>query len=162
MELFGGLAGIGALAAGIGFAYAQFKSGGNKAKDDLITTLKETAVVEREKSERLSIEKQTLIVSHQNQINELSARIGKLQGLQEANEKKIEEYKMILQGRSPEQQKFMEFMTNVAKESGQYMRDSSKILKDIQTSLNRLDGRIGHSEEAIIKIAKSDKKITNL
>ena len=46
LNVFGGFAGIGALMAGIGFAYAQFKSGGSKAKDELIATYKETIKIQ--------------------------------------------------------------------------------------------------------------------
>lgn len=141
-SLFGGLAGIGVLAAGIGFAYAQFKSGANKAKDDLIQTLKETATVEKEKAEGLAAEKITLVNSHQEQINELNNKLGKLQGLYEASETSKKEYLNILQGRSPEQVKFMEYVTKVASESAKYMKDSSEILQEIKTFMAIMNGEL--------------------
>lgn len=157
LDVFGGLSGIGVLAAGFGFAYAQFKSGGGKAKDDLVSTLKEQLNIEKEKTEQLKLEKDTLIQSHQKQLTEITGKLGKLEGLQEANEKKIKEYRDILQGRSPEQTQFMEFMTQVAKDSAEYMKNSSNILKDIQGSLRKIDGRVTNNEKAIIEIAKGVK-----
>lgn len=136
LNIFGGLSGFGVAAAGIGIAYAQFKSGANKAKDDLISTLKETALVERQKAERLAGEKATIMSSHQIQINELNKQIGILQGTLQATDKKLQEYTDILQGRSPEQTQFMEFMTQVAKDSAQYMSSSSQILKEIQEEIS--------------------------
>lgn len=137
-----GLIGVGALAAGFGFAYAQFRSGGSKAKDDLIATLKETATVERDKASRLADEKTTLIKSHQEQLNELNKQIGILQGKADANEKKMNEYLDILKGRSPEQDAFMKFVTEVSGESAKYMRDSSEILSDIKTFMAMMNGEI--------------------
>jgi len=139
LNIFGGLAGLGVLAAGIGFAYSQFKSGANQAKDDLIKTLKETALVEREKSSRLVEEKLTLIKSHQEQINELSKQLGILQGKSEANEKKMKEYIEILQGRSPEQNKFIEYMTLAAENSAKYMQESAIILVQVRTFMESMN-----------------------
>lgn len=141
-SIFTTLSGIGILAAGLGFAYSQVKIGSVKAKDELIVTLKETAVVEREKAARLADEKTTLIQSHQDQINQLSKEIGKLQGLLQANEVKIKEYTDILQGRSPEQTKFMEYMTQIAADSSKYMRDSSGVLNEIKTFMALMNGEI--------------------
>lgn len=142
LGVFGGLAGIGVLAAGFGFAYAQFKSGAGKAKDDLITTLKETADVEREKAQRLNEEKNTLMISHQQQITALTEKIGKLQGLYEAAENRNKQMEDILQGRSPEQLKFMEQMTTVADQGGKYMHESRVILQDIKNFMTVINGQL--------------------
>lgn len=142
LNIFGGLSGVGVLAAGIGFAYAQFKSGANKAKDDLILTLKETAVVEREKAERVSAEKLTLMNSHQTQINELNKQIGILQGTLQANDTKLKEYTDILQGRSPEQAQFMEFMIKSTKENSECIKFSTDILRQIQVEINTLKEKV--------------------
>lgn len=131
MEAFGGLAGIGVLLGGIGFAYAQFRLGGSKAKDELIKTLQETAIAEREKAKQLEVEKLEQSRFHQKQINELNEKIGKLQGLYEESKDRGKEYLAILQGRSPEQQKFMEYLTEVARESAVFMKESSEILRRI-------------------------------
>lgn len=131
LNVFGGFAGIGALMAGIGFAYAQFKSGGSKAKDELIATYKETIKVEKEKVMSLLEEKNTLIKSHQEQLNMLNSKIGKLEGLLEASQQRMKEYTDILQGRSPEQTKFMELMIETAKNASEYMAKSSAILAKV-------------------------------
>ncbi len=107
MDAFGGLAGIGVLCGGLGFAYSQFKSGSNKAKDDLVQTLKDALEIEKAKVFQLNEEKNMLQKAYQEQINVLTMEVGKLKGLHEANERKIKEYTDILQGRSPEQKKFM-------------------------------------------------------
>ena len=126
MEGFGGLAGIGALAAGIGFAYSQFKTGSNKAKEELIHTLELSLKAERDKNKEM-----------QDQINELRQNIGKLQGLHESNEKKIKEYLDILQGKSPEQVAFMTLLTEHVSETSKYMRETSHILAEIKKSTTK-------------------------
>lgn len=135
MEAFGGLAGIGVLFGGIGFAYAQFKAGSGKAKDDLIKTLKETALAEREKATQLEREKVEQSRIHQEQVNNLTEKIGKLQGQYEELKDRSREYLAILQGRNPEQQKFMEYLTEVASESAKYMKESSEILRKINNHI---------------------------
>lgn len=162
---FGILAGLGGLTAGIGFAYSQFRVGAGQAKDDLIKTLKETAIVEREKAERLAAEKITLINSHQGQINELNLKIGKLQGTAEANEKKMNEYLTILQGKDPAQ---MDFIATVLAEikknqevqpaAQKYMQDSITILGEIRTFMQNLNDKAEHSDKFIRKVETSTAK----
>lgn len=149
LNLFGGFAGIGVLTAGLGFAYAQFKSGAGKAKDDLIAILKDTAKVEHDKAERLDGEKTALLANHQEQINQLTEKIGKLQGLYEAAEQRSKEYLEILQGRSPEQTKFMEALLKAAAESGKttkdakdYMETTAKILNEIKIFMAMMNAEI--------------------
>lgn len=170
LNILGILTGIGALSAGLGIAYAQFRSADNKeslkTKDDLIVTLRETALAEKDKAERLAEEKVTLINSHQEQINLLNNKIGKLQGLYEANEQQKKEYLAILQGRDPSQQKFMELMVAAAKNSTQltdasqkYMRDTTIILGEIRTFMEALNKKADATEawhDDIDKATKAD------
>lgn len=154
--------GLGTLIAGIGFAYAQFKAGGDKAKDALIDTLKEQAVAEREKAARLAEEKVTLVDSHQIQINELNNKIGKLQGLYESAEQSKKEYLAILQGRDPAQQKFMEIVMKQIEENqkvqpaaAKYMEDSIKILSEIKTFMENLNKKANKSSEFQDEVAEA-------
>lgn len=149
MEAFGGLAGIGVLFGGLGFAYAQFRSGSGKAKDDLIQTLKDTAVAEREKATQLAKEKVEQSNFHQTQINQLNEKIGKLQGLYEESKDRNKEYLAILQGRDPEQKKFMEIMSKaivdgakINAEAQKYMRDTTQILDEIKTFMKIMSGEV--------------------
>lgn len=122
------LIGIGALVAGIGFAYAQFKSGSSKAKDDLIVTLKDTAVIEREKAARLAEEKVELVRSHQEQINLLNKNLGILQGRLDEQTAKLKEYKDIIEGRSPDQ---IEYTKKVLQTLELYLKDSKPKIDEI-------------------------------
>lgn len=138
--------GIGLLAAGLGYAYERLTSGRIKFKDDLITTLQETAKAEKEKASRLAAEKLTLETSHQEQINSLNMEVGKLKGLYQSSELQKKEYLAILQDRDPAQQKFMEMMINAAQESQKttaaaqkYMTDSIVILGEIRTFMHSLN-----------------------
>lgn len=142
LNIFGGFAGIGVLAVCIGFAYTQFRSGANKAKDDLVETLKESLEVEKDKVKMLTEEKNTLIVSYQQQLNVMNEKIGKLQGLYEASEKRNKEYLEILQGRSPEQTQFMQLMTTTSRDATIYMRDTSAILQDIKKFMGSMNNAI--------------------
>ncbi len=99
--------GLGTLIAGMGYAYSQYKTGGDKYKDSLIETLKESIAVLEEKNKKQSEERSMLLVSHQKQLTELTTNLGILQGRFDELSKKAEEYKMILQGRDPEQLKML-------------------------------------------------------
>lgn len=144
LNIFGGLAGLGVFAASIGWVFVQFRSGGVKAKDDLIATLKEALLVETDKNKKLVEERTQLITSHQEQINVLNKQMGVLEGKLDSAEKKIDEYKELLQGRNPDQVKFMEYLTDTASQSAKYMessskymKESSRLLKDISQDLKK-------------------------
>lgn len=130
--------GLGTMIAGCGFAYAQYKTGGDKAKDNLIETLRATAEAEKAERVRLAEEKTQLVNSHQGQITQLTKDLSELKGRFDEQTKRANEYKEILQGRSPEQTEFMEFMTQVANDSAKYMKESSNILKEIQKEIKSI------------------------
>jgi len=99
--------GAGALFVGVGYAYSQWKAGGDKYKDNLIDTLKESVSVLEEKNKRLSEEKSLLIQSHQQQLTDLTRQFSEMKGRFEEQQKTNEQYKLLLQGRDPEQAKIM-------------------------------------------------------
>src|SRR5437879_3966723 len=125
-------AGVGITAAGIGFAYSQFSNGGSKAKDDLISTLRETAAAEKEKAERLAVEKQTIITSHQQQINDLTEKVGKLQGLYQASDQQKKEYLTILQGMSPDEIQYRKEMREFTAGVALYMKNSAEVFEGMK------------------------------
>lgn len=170
MEAFGGLAGIGVLFGGLGFAYAQFRSGAGKAKDELISTLKETATAERDKAAQLAKEKVEQSQFHQTQINQLNEKIGKLQGLYEESKDRNKEYLAILQGRDPDQKKFMEIMSQaitegakVNAEAQKYMKDTSQILDEIKTFMKIMSGEVAKAnlfnQEVVSDTAHNEGKV---
>jgi stress response protein YsnF len=137
--IFGTLAGVGVLTAGIGYGYAQFRTGANKAKDELVQTYKEQLEIEKEKTKQMLIERETLVQSHQNQLNKLTQDVGRLQGLNEANEKKIKEYQEILQGRNPEQIEFMSVVIQSVKDNQIFMKQTVDTLTEIKTYMGDLN-----------------------
>ena len=169
--LVGLFIGLGTLIAGCGFAYAQFKTGGDKAKDDLIDTLKEAVEVEKAKGVRLTEEKAILIDSHQSQINELNNKMGKLQGLYEASEQSKKEYLAILQGRDPANQKFIEsqskFMEIVMRQIEEnqkttpavqaYMAETTKILMEIRHFMSNLNDSSQANRQFLSEVAEDTK-----
>jgi hypothetical protein len=121
------LTGIGALSAGLGICIAQVKTAYSKenlkSKDDLIDTLNETIVAEKGRAERLADEKLALDIRNSKQINDLNREIGELKGLYQASELSKKEYLAILQGRSPEQIKFMTEVLSILEEIRRFMND---------------------------------------
>jgi hypothetical protein len=127
--IFGGL---GVLIAGCGFAYAQWKGGGDKFKDNLIQTLKETADAEKQERERLAAEKTQLIISHQVQITQLQKETSELRGRLDEVTKQAGEYKSILQGRDPELSAFIKNVGQTAAVADKVMPEVLKILQELR------------------------------
>lgn len=123
--IFTGASAIAVVVAAVAFAVAQWRSTTTKenlqSKDDLIKTLKENAVAERDKADRL-----------QTQINDLSREFGELKGQFEAAQKEKEAYLNILKDRNPEQIEFMKFMIDSAKQN-------TIAMGEIQTFMHNLN-----------------------
>ena len=128
--------GLSTLIAGSGFAYAQYKTGGDKAKDDLIETLKDTAIAEKSEKERLATEKAELFISHQQQITQLTKELSELKGRFEEQNKKTEEYKELLQGKDPKQLEYMKEMKEMAKMAVEYITTTKPILQKLAEEYN--------------------------
>lgn len=144
--IIGAFIGLGSLIAGCGFAYAQFKTGSDRAKDDLIGTLRSTAEAEKAEKERLSQERTELINSHQAQLTQLNKDFSELKGRFDEQTKRASEYKEILQGRDPAQQKFMEVVLKQIEENQKtapavqtYMKETTQILQEIRTYMKKLN-----------------------
>ena|SRR5258708_23003514 len=156
-QIFGILAGVGITAAGFGFAYTQFTSGGNKSKDELIATLKETALAEKDKADRLAAEKTIIVISHQQQITDLTEKMGKLQGLFEASENQKNEYRSILQGMSPEEVQYRKDMRSFTSGVAQYMKDSSEVFVGMKEFLTKMSEGIVQNNIFNSQIAEDTK-----
>src|SRR3990167_7966985 len=79
------LVGIGAVIFALSYTFSQVRAGSQKNSSDVILIYKE------------QIEAQKIVIADlQNQVNKMQQDIGKLQGLHEANEKKIKEYMDLL------------------------------------------------------------------
>lgn len=131
------LAGLGILIAGFGFAYAQFKSGANKAKDDLVNTLQDALKVEKDKNAELMASNTELVASHQTQLTDLTQQVGKLQGLYEQSEKQKNEYLLILQGRDKESLAYKKAVLEVMVIAKKFIEDKGPKIDRINRQFNR-------------------------
>lgn len=122
------LVGIGAVIFAISYTVAQFRSGSQKNSSDVIAIYKE------------QIEAQKIVIADlQAQVNKMQQDIGKLQGLHEANEKKIKEY-MELLGPSGELKSVLDKIAKslpVAEEAMAFMTDvrEGKLASPSKTSV---------------------------
>lgn len=128
---------IGIVIASIGYTYAQLKAGGNKYKDDTIDSLKESLAISEEKNKHLSEEKNQLIVSHQEQITKLVKELGELKGRFDESTKLAEEYKLILQGRGPDDVTYKAEVRGFMLEVAKYMESSSKVFAILEEKRGR-------------------------
>lgn len=154
LEAVGGYIGLGVLVLSVSYAWTQIRSGATKAKDELVSTYKEQLALEKEKTKQLEAKNMTLEISHQKQINELSKQIGILEGTLKSQQEKMKEYLEILQGRSPEQIKFMEYLTKAASQSESfmsgsavYMKDTTEVLGEIKIFMQKLNAKAAETAQ---------------
>lgn len=92
------LLGIGSIIFALAYAYERFRKGGAQADADLISTLTEQLKAQKEINDSLSAQMKEM----QAQIADLKQDLGKLQGINQANDQKIKEYLSIIANRNPE------------------------------------------------------------
>lgn len=107
--------GLGAIVVSIGYLYSQIKLGGDKYKDSLIETLKESLSVQEDRNKKLSDEKNQLIVSHQAQLTQLTKELGELKGAFLAEQKRAAEYKDLLLQKDPQQMQILKEVKDLLK-----------------------------------------------
>lgn len=161
----GGFIQLGLFCALMGFTFAQIRSGFNKdliaQKDSLIITLKENAVAAIDKAKRLEDDNKMITTQYQVKIDELTEKVGKVQGLYEGAEKRSQLLEAIFKGKSPDEEQYRKDMREFTKGVAKYMENSSKILeasskKDEQTAII-LKGIIGRLDELDGKLAGHNK-----
>lgn len=113
------LAGFGAIIAGIGYAYGQFKKGSNQGVRDVVDQNQKTLTLLENQVESL----QAIATNGVKQINELQQRVSTLEGVIAEKDKEIAQYLKIFQDRNPEMTKFMEEITAISKRANGWMTE---------------------------------------
>lgn len=130
------LVGIGAVIFALSYTYSNIRSGSQKSNIEVIAIYKDQ--IEAQKA---------VIADLQNQVNKMQQDIGKLQGLHEANEKKIKEY-MDLLGPSGELKatlKELRTSSEIIPQVKEFMNQQSDFIKSFQK------GEIGLTAEVKAK-----------
>lgn len=153
------------------YSFSKFREMKDDASQELISILKEEAVVQKSKAERLQQENQKqrddfqrqiteLKEGHQKQINDIRVEMANLKALYEASERSKAEYLEILQGKSPDQQKYQEDMRNFTKGVAKYMENSAVILSKLNDKLIKSEARDYRVDNG--PTHKRDKSIVNI
>lgn len=119
-QIIGVFIGIGAIAAGAGYGYAQFKRGFSESAEATVKLLNEQVT-------GLTV----LVNTSKNEIKELERKVDALEKGIEERDKKISEYMTILQNRDPQME--------------QHFKETSELLRlvpQITTVLKNLSSEI--------------------
>ena len=105
VTIIGAIISLGVLIAGLGYGYGQFFKGRDlKTKEDY--DLLDTRITTLQK---LCDTQQLELNGHQTEIRNLRQEIGRLQGVNEEKEKKIQELTALLQNRDPQLSDFIKY-----------------------------------------------------
>jgi chromosome segregation ATPase len=118
---------FGVVLAGLGYLINQFMSGRRKSNQELIEDLTKQMQAQKE-----------VIDSMQSQIINMTAEINHLKGLNEANEKKIQEYLQIITNRNPDLDKTLTAITGVIQDVLPFMKEMREAHAALRTQLDTL------------------------
>jgi peptidoglycan hydrolase CwlO-like protein len=123
---------VGMVVFALAYLWNQYRSGATKAQADadkaqveLIQTLTAQLKAQKEISDSL-----------QAQITELTGKIGKLEGINEANDQKIKEYLQIIANRNPELEETLKLLEEAVRALVPFMGDMRQWHQDIRSALN--------------------------
>ena len=147
---------IAIILAGVAFFFTKLREMKDNASRELIDTLKETALAEREKAERLHQENKALLAEHQKQIasmekqiNDINIELTNIKARAAAAEQSKKEYLEIIQGRNPEIQVLLtdirDFMRSLSERSQTNQKRNEKIDKDTENE----EGNIMRKESEV-------------
>ncbi len=132
---------IAIILAGVAFFFTKLRELKENASRELIDTLKETAVAEREKAERLRQENKEQLLEHQGQIaalekqiNDIKLELMAIKAQAESAEKSNQEYLKIIQGVNPEMKAILtdirDFMKSLDKKAVKNEKRNERVDSD--------------------------------
>ncbi len=132
------LLGIGGIIFATAYAWERLRSGGKQADADLIVSLTNNLKAQKEINDTLNDQMKQL----QGQILLLQQQVGKLQGINEANDKKTKEYIEIIANRNPELEKTLTQIEELIRQVVPFMDDVRSWHASIRTSMDRLEKEV--------------------
>lgn len=129
------LLGIGGIIFAIAYAWERLRSGGKQADADLIVSLTNNLKAQKEINDTLTDQMKKL----QDQILSLQQQVGKLQGINEANDKKTKEYIEIIANRNPELEKTLTEIEELIRQVVPFMDDVRAWHANIRKSMDLLE-----------------------
>lgn len=111
--------------------FVYWKKGGNQASAEVLAMYKARDELNDKEREDMK-----------NRIHVLTGDVGKLRGIIEEKNKRIDLLESIVQGRNPEMLKFMQDLTKSARESEDFMKsfkDVPQILGEIKTFMHSIN-----------------------
>lgn len=127
------------LIAGI---FVYWRKGGNQASAEVLAMYK--ARDELADKERIEMKEK---------ISTMTGEIGKLKGILEEKNKRIDLLEAVVQGRNPEMVKFMQDLTKVSKESEAFMtsfKDLPAILGEIKTFMHNINQHMESAHPTVV------------
>lgn len=140
---------VGALAAGLGYAYGQFFGGKKKQTADdmasntaLIQGLQAQINAFKELNETQRKEHRDEVEKLRTAATKLTGELGELRGQLKEKESKLAEYKEIFQGRDPNNEAFTKFMMDSANTTTTCLESITRSLVSLEKLLMAMDSRI--------------------
>lgn len=140
---------IAIILAGVAFFFTKLHELKEKASRELIDTLKETAIAEREKAERLRQENKDQLLEHQRQIaalekqiNDIKLELMAIKAQADAAEKSNQEYLKIIQGVNPEMKAILTDIRDFMKSLDKKAVDNEKRNKRVDSDTSKGKGKV--------------------
>lgn len=140
------LLGIGGVIFATAYAWERLRSGGKQADADLIVALTNNLKAQKEINDAMTDQMAKMQIEHtaqmakmQEQILNLQQQVGKLQGINEANDKKVKEYLELIANRNPELENTMLKIEELIRQVVPFMGDVKQWHEAIRTQLSTIE-----------------------
>lgn len=134
LSAVGGFISLGILAAGFGYAYAQFKRGTNQQQTDAVESETQLTKYWKDQVDGFKV----MVTELNRRVEVLSGELNQLKGQLVEKEKQNREYLAILQDRDPQTQTFMSDMTQFVKDQAVFQKDVHQTMVDIHAFMNSI------------------------
>lgn len=129
------LLGIGGVLFGAAYFWERLRSGSKQADSDLITSLTNNLKAQKEINDSLNDQ----MTKMQNQILDLTQQVGKLQGINAANDQKMKEYLQIIANRNPELEQTLVSIEALIRDVVPFMKDVRKWHQELRDRLDVME-----------------------
>lgn len=152
---------ISMVAAGV----LYWRRGASKTSSEVLDLYEKNISALKEQMARMSEEHKEQLAAYdkkhhdlRNELQTLTLQLGNLQGQLTEKEKKIEDYIKVFQGRSPEQEQYMEDMRLFTAGVAKYMKDSAEIFAGMKSFMSGLNDKAITNERFNTEVASATKR----
>lgn len=148
--VIGSIGSLGLLAFGAGYLMSQFGKGSRDDKTSIMESAEKLTTFWKDQAEGYKVMMAEKDNKNQGLINDLTRQVGELRGQLNEKQASYDKLEKVLQGRGPEQEKFMATMLSVAEQAQSFMTTQQKFSESMGKLMEQIDTHLKSQDLKVV------------